>query len=54
MSTVQIRVIGRGRNKTTISFHQEKLTDSKQRAEMKKYWKEKIEKITSEMEIASP
>lgn len=53
MSTVQVRVIGKGKKKTTISFHQEKLTDSKQRAEMEKYWNEKMDKITTEIKKAS-
>lgn len=53
MSTVQVRVIGKGKNKTTISFHQEKLTDFKQRNEMKKYWNEKMDKITTEIKKAS-
>ncbi len=54
MSTVQVRVIGKGKNKTTISFHQEKLTDSKQRVEMKEYWNEKMNKIADEIQNAIP
>ncbi len=53
MSTVQVRVIRKGTNKTVISFHQEKLTDSKQRTEMKEYWNEKMDKITTEIKKAS-
>ncbi len=48
MSTVQIRVIG-DENKTTIAIHQEKLLNSEQRAEMKKYWTEIMRKLTNEM-----
>ena len=39
LSTVQLRVIEQNES-TTISFHQEKLIDSKQREEMKIYWKQ--------------
>ena len=52
ISTVQIRVIG-DVNKTTIAIHQEKLLNSKQRTEMKKYWTEILEKLTTEMNKAS-
>ena len=52
ISTVQIRVIG-DENKTTIAFHQEKLLNSEQRTEMKKYWTEIIEKLTTEIKKAS-
>lgn len=50
MSTVQIRVLAKNKDKTTISFHQEKLLDSIQRKEMKKYWYEKMEKIMEAIE----
>jgi len=50
MSTIQIRVIGH-QEKTTVSIHQEKLLNSEQRAEMKKYWTEIIEKITNKIEL---
>ena len=43
-SALQIRVIP-SKEKTTISFHQDKLLDSKQRDEMKKYCDEVIKKI---------
>ncbi len=49
-STVQMRVIGKGKNRTLISFHQEKLLDFNQRAEMKEYWNEKMKKLTKEVE----
>lgn len=51
-STVQIRVIENQKN-TTISFHQEKLIDSKQRAEMKDYWNEIMKEISKEITKAS-
>ena len=47
-SSLQVRVIP-SREKTTISFHQDKLVDSKQRDEMKKYWDQVIEKIEDEL-----
>ena len=52
LSTVQIRVIG-NKNKVTISFHQEKLYDSKQRDEMKEYWNKIIDEISKEIEETS-
>ena len=45
MSTVQVRVIG-NQEKTTISFHQEKLLDAEQRNEMKEYWNKVMNEIT--------
>ncbi len=47
-SALQIRVIP-SKEKTTVSFHQDKLMDSKQRDEMKKYWEEVIYKIENEL-----
>ena len=44
LSTLQVRVMGDNK-KATISFHQEKLLDNKQREEMKAYWNEKITEI---------
>lgn len=44
-STVQIRIIPTSSNKTTISFHQEHLSDAKRREEMKALWEEVLEKI---------
>lgn len=52
LSTVQVRVIGKN-EKSTIFFHQEKLTGSKQRVEMKDYWNKKMDKITNELKKAS-
>lgn len=43
-STVQVRIIG-NHEKTTLSFHQEKLLDNKQREEMKLYWNKKMTEI---------
>ena len=48
ISALQIRVIP-SKEKTTISFHQDKLLDSNQRNEMKKYWDEVIGKIEIEL-----
>ncbi len=47
-SALQIRVIP-SKVKTTISFHQDKLLNSRQRDEMKKYWDEVIVKIENEI-----
>jgi uncharacterized protein YndB with AHSA1/START domain len=47
-SALQIRVIP-FREKTTISFHQDKLIDGQQRDEMKKYWDKVIVKIENEI-----
>lgn len=44
-STVQVRAIPKEANKTTISFHQENLTDENAREEMKKYWETIQEEI---------
>jgi len=40
-TTLQIRIIPK-KGKTTISFHQDKLTDAQQRAAMKEHWTEVI------------
>lgn len=48
VSTVQLRVI-KNKEKTTISFHQEKLLDSKQREEARKYWTDILAQITNEL-----
>ncbi len=48
-STLQLRVIEHPQ-KTTISFHQEKLFNSEQRSEMKIYWNDVMDKITETME----
>ena len=48
-STVQIRVLSKADNKTTISFHQEKLSDQYVREEMKKYWETILEIIGGQL-----
>jgi activator of HSP90 ATPase len=48
VSALQIRMI-KAMDKTTISFHQDKLIDSKQRIEMKMHWDKVIEKISGEL-----
>lgn len=50
MSTFQVRIIGKSEHKTLISFHQEKLLDSNQRAEMKEYWNDKMTKLSEAIE----
>jgi len=47
-SALQMRLMP-SKGKTTISFHQDQLLDSKQRDEMKKYWDEVIEKIENKI-----
>jgi len=47
-SALQIRVIP-SKEKTTISFHQDKLLDPQQRDEMKVYWDAVIGKIEKEL-----
>ncbi|MGE7673965.1 SRPBCC family protein [Lysinibacillus sp. NPDC094403] len=48
-STVQVRIISIESNKTTISFHQEKLSDQNAREEMKVYWEKVLEEIKERM-----
>lgn len=45
MSTVQVRVMG-DQEKSIISFHQEKLSNSEQREVMKEYWNSKMTRIS--------
>ncbi len=45
-STLQLRIIS-GKDKTTISFHQEKLLDEYQREEMKNHWKSVMDKLSA-------
>lgn len=45
-STVQVRIISKASNKTTISFYQEKLADKNVREEMKVYWGEILDGVT--------
>jgi uncharacterized protein YndB with AHSA1/START domain len=44
-STIQIRIIPKDRNKTTISFHQENLPNQNVREEMKVYWENVLEEL---------
>lgn len=49
LSTVQVRVIGNN-EKSTVSFHQEKLLNNEQREEMKVYWNEVMNKIADKID----
>jgi hypothetical protein len=49
VSMLQIRTIV-SKSGTTISFHQEKLIDNNQRAEMKKHWENTLMKLTDKIE----
>jgi uncharacterized protein YndB with AHSA1/START domain len=49
-STLQVRIIPSG-SKTTISFHQDKLNDVKQRERMREYWQAVIDKIEKALTI---
>lgn len=44
-STIQIRILPKENNKTTISFHQEHLADQTVREEMKRYWETVLDSI---------
>lgn len=48
ISALQMRVIN-SKGKTTISFHQDKLSDSAQREEMKKHWDTVLENISDKL-----
>lgn len=47
-SIVQVRVI-EAKTGTTISFHQEKLLNKKQREEVQKYWDKVVEEFTGKI-----
>lgn len=47
-SSLQIRVL-EAKTGTTISFHQEKLLDSAQRAEMKEYWEKVVLELVGKL-----
>lgn len=49
-STVQIRILSKESNKTTISFHQENLSNENVRKEMKIYWEKVIEGIRERLQ----
>ncbi|MEE4259922.1 MAG: SRPBCC domain-containing protein [Bacteroidales bacterium] len=53
ISTVQVRIIG-NRRKTTISFHQEKLLNTKQRDEMKEYWNKIVSMLAKVLKHSFP
>jgi hypothetical protein len=44
-STLQIRTIANGKDKTTLSFHQENLSDINVREEMKMRWEETLNRL---------
>ncbi|MDQ0229198.1 SRPBCC family protein [Metabacillus malikii] len=44
-STIQVRIIPKENTKTTISFHQENLSDQNVREEMKHYWEKILKQI---------
>lgn len=44
-STLQIRIVSKGIEKTTLTVHQEKLADQETREHMLGYWKEKMDEI---------
>ncbi len=48
MSTVQVRVLRNG-EKSTVSFHQEKLLDANQRLEVKNHWENRMLAIMVEL-----
>ena len=49
LSTLQIRVTP-NKSKTTVSFHQEKLKDNRQRKDMKAYWQHVLKQLEKELE----
>ena len=49
-SSLQVRIIPSG-NKTTISFHQDKLKDDIQRERMREYWQAVIDKIEKTLTV---
>lgn len=49
-STVQIRILPKENNKTTISFHQEHLSDQTVREEMKQYWESVLDGIKGKVQ----
>jgi len=50
-STVQIRILFKENNKTTISFHQEHLSNQQAREEMKRYWENILETIKDSIQM---
>ena len=47
-STLQIRTVAKGSDKTTLTVHQEKLADQETREQMLRYWKEKMDQIETQ------
>lgn len=50
-STLQMRCIPSGENKTVISFHQEKLATAVQRKKMKIHWNEILQKLAKALPL---
>ena len=50
VSIVQTRVIS-AKEKTTVTFHQDKLLNNGQREEIKSYWKKILEEIKNKLNI---
>ena len=44
-STIQVRVIPSGRDKTVVSFHQEKLPDATAREQMQSHWTDVLDEL---------
>lgn len=51
-STLQIRLLSSQPDKTTVSFHQEKLADSFVREEMKRYWEGVLATMIEKQDLA--
>ena len=50
-SILQVRVTDKGKGKTTLSFHQEKLPDAKARESMRERWRTTSERIAQEFTV---
>ncbi|ARU60782.1 ATPase [Tumebacillus avium] len=50
-STLQIRLLSNHPDKTTVSFHQEKLADQFMREEMKVYWEAVLAKMLEQQDL---
>lgn len=48
-STIQVRTMAKDINKTTISFHQEKMISKETREKMKIYWKRILDSIEEDL-----
>lgn len=49
-STLQIRVIPKGKEKTTFGFHHEKLSDAFVREQIRSHWKKVLEIVETRLE----